>query len=234
MIQDPYSVLELQNGASMDEVKAAYQKLAKKYHPDLNPGNKMAEEKMRSINAAYEQIKTGETGGVKYERANGTYGHQQRPDQGRHYEDPFGGYGPFADIFAEIFGNGSRQRSYQGTDSDFRAIQQAILYLQNRQYHEAEQILSQVSDKNAQWHYLSAHANAGLGNRVSALNNAREAVRLEPNNPEYRQLLNQFERGGSTYRQTGQSRGYTMRNLGRSLLSILLLQLTCLFCCRFC
>jgi molecular chaperone DnaJ len=229
MIQDPYSVLELQNGASMDEVKAAYQKLAKKYHPDLNPGNKAAEEKMRSINAAYEQIKTGETGGVKYERADGTYGNQERQ-----YGDPFGGYASFEDIFAEIFGNGSRQRSYQGTDRNFRLLQQAIMYLQNRQYHEAEQILSQVSDKNAQWHYLSAHANAGLGNRVTALNNAREAVRLEPNNPEYRQLLNQFERGGYTYRQTGQSRGYTMRNLGRSLLSILLLQLTCLFCCRCC
>jgi molecular chaperone DnaJ len=225
MIQDPYSVLELQNGASMDEVKAAYQKLAKKYHPDLNPGNKAAEEKMRSINAAYEQIKIGATGGP--------YGHQERPDQGRHYEEPFGGYGPFADIFAEIFGNGW-QRSSQDTDSDSRAIQQAIMYLQNRQYHEAELVLSQVSDKNAQWYYLSAHANAGLGNRVTALNHAREAVRLNPNNPEYRQLLNQFERGGTTYRQTGQSRGYTMRNLGRNLLSLILLQLTCLFCCRCC
>jgi molecular chaperone DnaJ len=228
MIQDPYSVLELQYGASMDEVKSAYQKLAKKYHPDLNPGNKAAEEKMRSINAAYEQIKTGATGGVKYERADGTYG-----QQGRHYEDPFGGYASFEDIFAEIFGGGSR-RSSQDTDNGSRAIQLAIMYLQNRQYREAEQILSQVSDKNAQWYYLSAHANAGLGNRVTALNHAREAVRLDPNNPEYRQLLNQFERGGSTYRQTGQSRGYTMRNLGRSLLSLILLQLTCLFCCRCC
>lgn len=49
-----YEVLGLGKGASEDEIKKAYRKLAKKYHPDLNPGDKTAEEKMKEVNAAYE------------------------------------------------------------------------------------------------------------------------------------------------------------------------------------
>ena len=52
--KDLYEVLELQKGASEEEIKKAYRRLAKKYHPDLNPGNKEAEEKMKEVNAAYE------------------------------------------------------------------------------------------------------------------------------------------------------------------------------------
>ena len=57
MIQDPYQVLGVSPTASDDEVKAAYRRLAKKYHPDLNPGDEAAAQKMNEINAAYEQIK---------------------------------------------------------------------------------------------------------------------------------------------------------------------------------
>ena len=56
MIQDPYRVLGLEPGASDDEVKAAYRRLAKKYHPDVNGGSPEAEAKMKEINAAYSQI----------------------------------------------------------------------------------------------------------------------------------------------------------------------------------
>ena len=52
--RDYYEVLGLGKGASEDEIKKAYRKLAKKYHPDLNPGDKTAEEKMKEVNAAYE------------------------------------------------------------------------------------------------------------------------------------------------------------------------------------
>ncbi len=53
MANDPFAVLGLSSSATEDEIKAAYRKLAKKYHPDLNPGDKVAEEKMREINDAY-------------------------------------------------------------------------------------------------------------------------------------------------------------------------------------
>ena len=53
---DPYQVLGVSPNASEDEIRQAYRRLAKKYHPDLNPGDKTAAQKMNEINAAYEQI----------------------------------------------------------------------------------------------------------------------------------------------------------------------------------
>ena len=57
MITNPYKVLGVPNGASEDECTKAYKRLAKKYHPDLNPNNPEAADKMAEINAAYDQIK---------------------------------------------------------------------------------------------------------------------------------------------------------------------------------
>ena len=54
-ISDPFAVLGVSPSASEDEIKSAYRKLAKKYHPDLNPGDKAAEAKMREVNEAYTQ-----------------------------------------------------------------------------------------------------------------------------------------------------------------------------------
>ena len=236
-MQDAYSVLGLREGASLEEVTVAYRKLAKKYHPDLNPGDKTAEEKMRHINAAYEQIKSGKTGGAKYERADGSYGPQERPTQGQrsyHGEDPFGGFGfgGFEDLFGEIFGGGWQQQSYQSASGDSPMMRQAKAYLQNRQYRDAERVLSQMPKRGADWYYLSAQTSIGLGNRVTALSHAKEAVRMAPNNPYYLQLVNQLEHGNFAYRQSGQQRGFNMQTMGNSLFSMLLMQLVCCFCCR--
>lgn len=80
---DPYSVLGVSKDASEDEIKRAYRQLAKKYHPDLNPGDPEAARKMNEINAAYEQIKNpGQT--------NAAYGYGDQHSSG---SDPYGGYG---------------------------------------------------------------------------------------------------------------------------------------------
>ena len=56
-MKDPYTVLGISPNASEDEIKEAYRKLAKKYHPDLNPGDEVAAARMQEVNAAYDQIK---------------------------------------------------------------------------------------------------------------------------------------------------------------------------------
>ncbi len=235
---DPYKVLGVEPSASEEEVTKAYRKLAKKYHPDLNPGDKTAEQKMREINAAYEQIKSGKTGGASYERTDGSYGPrpQQQPggdtQGGGTYRgsDPFGGFdfGGFEDIFGDIFGY-ARQRQYGSPE-----FQQARMLIQARRYQEALNILSRSGTRSAEWYSLCAVASFGAGNRVTALKCAQEAVRLEPDNAEYRNILSQIQQGGSTYREAGQSRGYDMGNLGGSFLKMLLAQLICCFCCRCC
>ena len=57
MFDDPYKVLGVSPDATDDEIKQAYRRLAKQYHPDRNPGDEYAAKKMQEINAAYEQIK---------------------------------------------------------------------------------------------------------------------------------------------------------------------------------
>ena len=64
MVQDPYKVLGVPRSASDEEIKKAYRDLAKKYHPDMNPGDKYAAEKMNEINAAYDQSKEGDKAAV--------------------------------------------------------------------------------------------------------------------------------------------------------------------------
>ena len=90
MVDDPYKVLGLSPDASDEEVKRAYRTLAKKYHPDLNPGDQEAARKMQQVNEAYDQIKNPE----KYARqsaSSGGAGSYGSPFGGFGY-DPFGGY----------------------------------------------------------------------------------------------------------------------------------------------
>ncbi len=61
MARDPFEVLGIPQDASDDEIKSAYRKLAKRYHPDLNPGDKIAAQKMHEVNEAYDRIRSGYT-----------------------------------------------------------------------------------------------------------------------------------------------------------------------------
>lgn len=203
MINDPYQVLGVDRNASDEEIKRAYRTLAKKYHPDRNPGDAEAARKMQEVNAAYEQIKnpTASYGGYGY-------GNQQSR-----------GYGGARGYY-------ERQQTYGGEQYE----QAAYRYIMYGRYAEALNILSNATEKTARWYYLSALANDGLGNQVTALEHIRRAVSMDPGNPEYLQVLEEIQNGGAAYRRrAGGFRGFEMRG---GWWQMCLCWLAQLFCCR--
>ncbi len=80
-------------------------------------------------------------------------------------------------------------------------MQAAANFINNGRYQEAINVLNGIDNKTAQWYYYSAIANSGIGNNVIALQHAREAARMEPNNIQYTTLVQRLENGGNWYRQ---------------------------------
>ena len=102
--RDYYESLGLQKGAGDDEIKKAYRKLAKEYHPDLHPGDKAAEEKFKEIGEAYEVLSDPDKK-AKYDR----YGHAAFDPSagfGGGGAGGFGGFDDLGDILGSIFGGG--------------------------------------------------------------------------------------------------------------------------------
>ncbi len=208
MVTDPYKVLGVSPDASDEEIKRAYRRLAKKYHPDLNPGDQEAARKMQEVNAAYEQIKNPEKAAQSGGYGTGSGGY------GGGYYDPFGGY---------------RQQSY-GSQGGDQYQQAAYQYLRFGQYREALNVLNNCASRDARWYYLSALANDGLGNQVTALEHIRKAVSMDPDNMEYLNALNQIENGGAAYRrQAGNFQGFSMG--GNPCANLCLCYLFQMLCC---
>lgn len=190
MNRDPYQVLGVSPDASDEEIKSAYRKLAKKYHPDRNPGDQEAARKMQEINAAYEAIKDPASAGYQ-PGGQSSYG-------------GYGGYGQ--DPFWQWYERQQRQQQEAYGDNGQRA---AYNYIRSGRYQEALNALKNSQTKDGRWYYLSAVANFKLGNRVTALEHIKRAVSMEPDNDEYLQTLEWIESGGTTYRQhAGSYQGY--------------------------
>ena len=215
MIFDPYKVLGVSSTDSKEEITKAYRQMAKKYHPDLNQGDEEAARKMSEINAAYEQIKSGEnpkgssgggySGQGSYGNGNGSSGDY----------DPFQGFNPFA-------GFGGQQQRRE--PSEFDSVNS---YLRAGYYKEAINVLENITNRNAQWYYYSAVANYSVDNKITALNNAKTAVQMEPNNLEYQRILIQIQSGGSMYQQQSQDFGIPISGLYRICLGLCFAKLFC-------
>ncbi len=225
---DPYKVLGVSRNASDDEIKTAYRKLAKKYHPDLNPGDKEAARKMKELNQAYELIKNPPTAGSGQGYGQSGYNPFGSYGQGG-YGQGQGGYGrrdPFGDFGQSWhFGGGERP------DPD-PELQAAASYLNARHYQEALNVLRNIPEnrRNGRWYYYSSLSHAGLGLKITALEHIRRAIRLEPDNFEYRRVLQHLEYSGQAYQNTGKS--YGLPGLGSTGFCLACCALQ--YCCRFC
>ena len=133
--KDYYKILGVDRKASADDIRSAYRKLAMKYHPDKNPGDKKAEDKFKDINEAY-QVLSDEQKRARYDQLGSAYSNfrtqggrpgdfrwddwfqqqQGAGQRGGNVDDVFGGGGAtFSDFFRTIFGEAvrSQQRGQQ-------------------------------------------------------------------------------------------------------------------------
>lgn len=168
-MNNPYEVLGVPRTATNDEIKKAYRKLCKKYHPDSyvnNPLADLAEEKFKEVQAAYDQIMKEREGG-----------------------------------------GGSYSYSTNGNSQETAELQAARNYINARRFHEALNVLANISNRNAMWYYYSAVANMGIGNNTIAVEHAKQAAAMEPNNMEYVNFANQMQFRGQHYQSAGYGYG---------------------------
>jgi molecular chaperone DnaJ len=128
MSKDFYKTLGVQKGASADEIKKSYRKLAMQYHPDQNKGNADAEKKFKEISEAYDVLKDEQKraaydrfGAAAFDGSMGGMG-AGRPGGGGFNPQDFSGFGSaFTDIFEDMFGDmGGRGRSSPGRGQDMQ------------------------------------------------------------------------------------------------------------------
>ncbi|MBB2183351.1 J domain-containing protein [Lachnospiraceae bacterium MD1] len=178
MISDPYKVLEVSPNASNDEIKKAYRELSRKYHPDSYVDNPLSELAEEKFKEVQEAYDQ-----IMKERENGGYGYSS--------------------------GTSSYHQSYQygGGQEESAEMNMVYTYLNERNYIEALKLLARIPLRTARWYYYSAVANAGIGNNIMAFDHARQAVNMDPGNPEYRNLLNQLEWQSKRYQNTRYNSG---------------------------
>ena len=173
---NPYEVLGIKPGASQDEIKSAYRKLVKQYHPDQyvdNPLKDLAEKKLAEVNQAYEMLKNN----------SGTSSSSYNSSSNNSYT------------------NGE---SYSSDTAQYAEIRRMI---QSGNNIAAETRLNSISNRNAEWHFLYGMVMLNKGWFDAAINNLETACRMDPNNFEYRQNLNNLRMRARSYTNTYRTTG---------------------------
>jgi molecular chaperone DnaJ len=219
-MSDPYKVLGVERDASDEDIKKAYRTLSKKYHPDANinnPNKEKAEEMFKLVQEAYQQIiyerqhpYASSAGSQSAGTGAGPNPYRSGYSDGNPYRSAGGTGGQFytnwEDFFNDFFSSGyagyyqQARRTAPETD-DERYLRAAASYINSRHYTEALNVLDSIQDHSSVWYYYSAIANAGLGNHARALEQARVAAEMEPNNYSYQNLVTQLSRGSSMYQE---------------------------------
>lgn len=193
-MKDPYRVLGVAPTASEDEIKKAYRKLSRMYHPDSNMNKsesekKMAEEKFKEVQTAYEDIIDGKVNPGDFSgNSSSAYG----PGSSRN---------TYSNTYRRQYNaGGSSSSSYNSNDVHLEA---AANFIANGYLREARNILDNIdpSTRTAKWYYYSAIVYARIGQRNQAIYHARAAASMEPSNSEY-SVFYDYLTGGNFTRST--------------------------------
>ena len=179
MVNDPYEVLGIRKGASQDEIKQAYHELVKKYHPDKYQGNPLADLAEEKLQEVNEA----------YDMLTRTGGSS---------------YSSYPNSSSYTYGN-QQSSSSQSSGGSFYEVRSA---LDRNDLYTAEQMLINIPIHDAEWYFLSGVLSYKKGFVQDGIQNIQQAVSMDPNNPEYRSILNQVMSAGSLYRSRSNQNGY--------------------------
>ncbi len=192
-MSDPYKVLNIPPTASDDEVKHAYRELARKYHPDNyhdNPLADLAQEKMKEINEAYEQIQrrrksSASAASSARQSGSGDYSYTYSYSDGRTY----------------------------GSGGSSSVMQEIRLAINRGDITQAERLLNACTDRGAEWNFLMGVVCSRRGWMDEAKRYLEAACEMDPYNEEYRSALGAL--GGGRYHPEGY-RGFGTMTYGDS------------------